>query len=168
MTVQLPVFNEMYVVERRIDAVCEQDYPRDRFEIQVLDDSIDETCHVAAGAVARQPAGIWRRTPIEQAGGWQRGTPTENLDVSYRAQSKLPIGVKAEAFVHLTGPVAFGRRCLPAGGVASHPNIPDLLTRRVSTALGATMTSHHGLLAPRPGRAPREAQRSIPVREPLS
>ncbi|HXV77486.1 MAG TPA: cellulose synthase family protein [Candidatus Polarisedimenticolaceae bacterium] len=43
LTVQLPLFNEMYVVERLIDAVCALDYPRDRLEIQVLDDSTDET-----------------------------------------------------------------------------------------------------------------------------
>ena len=43
VTIQLPVFNEMYVVERLIDAACGQDYPRDRFEIQVLDDSTDAT-----------------------------------------------------------------------------------------------------------------------------
>ncbi len=43
VTVQLPVFNEMYVVERLIDATCAIDYPRDKFEVQVLDDSTDET-----------------------------------------------------------------------------------------------------------------------------
>lgn len=48
VTVQLPVYNEMYVVERLIRAVAELDYPRDRFEIQVLDDSTDETTAMAA------------------------------------------------------------------------------------------------------------------------
>ena len=43
VTVQLPVYNEMYVVERLIDSVCRFDYPLDRLEIQVLDDSTDET-----------------------------------------------------------------------------------------------------------------------------
>jgi cellulose synthase/poly-beta-1,6-N-acetylglucosamine synthase-like glycosyltransferase len=43
VTVQLPIFNEMYVVERLIDAMARIDYPRDRLEIQVLDDSTDET-----------------------------------------------------------------------------------------------------------------------------
>jgi len=41
ITVQLPLFNEMYVVERLVKAVTEIDYPRDKFEIQVLDDSTD-------------------------------------------------------------------------------------------------------------------------------
>src|SRR4029079_2561122 len=43
VTVQLPIYNEMYVADRLIDAVCEMDYPRDLLEIQVLDDSTDET-----------------------------------------------------------------------------------------------------------------------------
>lgn len=56
VTVQLPVFNELYVVERLIDAVCAMDYPRDRLEIQVLDDSTDETVDVTATAVAAKKA----------------------------------------------------------------------------------------------------------------
>jgi cellulose synthase/poly-beta-1,6-N-acetylglucosamine synthase-like glycosyltransferase len=47
VTVQLPVFNERYVVERLIDAVCRLDYPRERLEIQVLDDSTDDTGDIA-------------------------------------------------------------------------------------------------------------------------
>ena len=43
VTVQLPMFNEMYVVERLLDATAQLDYPHDRLEIQVLDDSTDET-----------------------------------------------------------------------------------------------------------------------------
>ncbi|MEI6224220.1 MAG: cellulose synthase family protein [Deltaproteobacteria bacterium] len=196
VTVQLPVFNEMYVVERLIAAVCELDYPQDRFEVQVLDDSTDETTGIARRAVeawkargidihyvhrtnrqgfkagalenglltatgefvavfdadfvpprdflrktvnyftddgvgmvqvrwehlnrgyssltevqsilldahfviehtARNrsgrffnfngTAGIWRRTTIASAGGWQHDTLTEDLDLSYRAQMK--------------------------------------------------------------------------------
>ena len=194
VTVQLPVFNEMYVVERLIDAVARLDYPREQLEIQVLDDSTDETRELArrrvefyrergvdihhicrqdrkgfkAGALANglkrargelvaifdadfvpapeflrqtaphfaQPdvgmvqvrwghinreyslltraqsilldghfilehgarsrsgrffnfngtAGVWRRRAIEDAGGWQHDTLTEDLDLSYRAQ----------------------------------------------------------------------------------
>ncbi len=51
VTVQLPIFNERYVTERIIDAVCKLDYPRDRVQIQVLDDSTDETAEIAARAV---------------------------------------------------------------------------------------------------------------------
>ena len=194
VTIQLPVFNEYFVVERLLEAVARIDYPRDRLEIQLLDDSTDESFELArerigelrkqgldishlhrtdrrgfkAGAleagmaVARgefvfildadfvpQPdilhllihyfteprtgmvqarwghlnarhslltrlqamfldghllleqtarsrsgrffnfngtAGIWRRSCIEDAGGWQHDTLTEDLDLSYRAQ----------------------------------------------------------------------------------
>ncbi len=196
VTVQLPVFNERYVVERLIDAACALDYPRDRLHIQVLDDSTDDTTERArrrvqhwrrqgldiellhrdnrqgykAGALAeglRQArgdfvaifdadfiprpgflketihhfvddaigmvqarwsyinrdyslmtraqavlldghfilehtarhrsgrffnfngtAGIWRRQTIDDAGGWEHDTLTEDLDLSYRAQLK--------------------------------------------------------------------------------
>jgi cellulose synthase/poly-beta-1,6-N-acetylglucosamine synthase-like glycosyltransferase len=194
VTIQLPIFNEMYVVDRLIDAVCGIDYPKDRLEIQVLDDSTDETRDIAQLAVRRQAergfdihyihrtdrtgykagaldaalsvargefvaifdadfvpttdflmktvgyfenpkvalvqarwghinqgyslltkiqsilldghfvlehggrnragcffnfngtAGVWRRTAISDAGGWQHDTLTEDLDLSYRAQ----------------------------------------------------------------------------------
>ncbi|MGE4558779.1 MAG: cellulose synthase family protein [Desulfobulbus sp.] len=43
VTIQLPLFNEPYVSERLIDNIATMDYPRDRFEVQVLDDSTDET-----------------------------------------------------------------------------------------------------------------------------
>jgi cellulose synthase/poly-beta-1,6-N-acetylglucosamine synthase-like glycosyltransferase len=259
VTVQLPIYNEMYVADRLIDVVCQLDYPRELLEIQVLDDSTDETCAVAERAVHRNAAqgvditylhrtdrtgfkagaleaglkvargeyiaifdadftptsdflrrtvpffadpgvgmvqarwghinqnyslltqiqailldghfvlehgarnrsglffnfngtaGIWRRTAIADAGGWQHDTLTEDLDLSYRAQlrgwrfvflqdlvapaevpvemnafklqqhrwakgsiqtcrklmprllrSTLPLGVKAEAFFHLS------------------------------------------------------------------
>jgi cellulose synthase/poly-beta-1,6-N-acetylglucosamine synthase-like glycosyltransferase len=195
VTVQLPIYNEMYVVDRVIDAACALDYPRDRLQIQVLDDSTDETRQIAEAAVRRHAsrgidisyhhrptrrgykagaleeglatargefvaifdadflpppeflrrtipyfyadprigvvqarwghinaeyspltrvqamlldahfvlehggryragcffnfngtAGVWRRTAIESAGGWQHDTLTEDLDLSYRAQ----------------------------------------------------------------------------------
>lgn len=56
VTVQLPVYNELYVVERLIDAVCLLDFPKDRLEIQVLDDSTDETVDVVAAIVERKRA----------------------------------------------------------------------------------------------------------------
>jgi cellulose synthase/poly-beta-1,6-N-acetylglucosamine synthase-like glycosyltransferase len=194
VTIQLPIYNEMYVADRLIDAVCQIEYPRELLEIQVLDDSTDETCSVAEQAVRRNAsrgvdicyihrtdrtgykagaldaglktakgefvaifdadfiptadflkrtvpfftdpkvamvqarwghinqeyslltkiqsilldghfvlehggrnraglffnfngtAGIWRRTAITDAGGWQHDTLTEDLDLSYRAQ----------------------------------------------------------------------------------
>ena len=53
VTVQLPLYNEMYVADRLIDAVCRIEYPRELLEIQVLDDSVDETCSIAELAVRR-------------------------------------------------------------------------------------------------------------------
>ena len=52
VTVQLPLFNEMYVVERLLDAVALIRYPRDRFQIQVLDDSTDETREICRRKLA--------------------------------------------------------------------------------------------------------------------
>ncbi|MCI0484350.1 MAG: glycosyltransferase family 2 protein [candidate division NC10 bacterium] len=218
VTVQLPIYNERYVVQRLIDAVARIEYPRERLEIQVLDDSTDETTAIAAelveahrragtditllhrtartgykagalrdglagargefiaifdadfvptpdfliktlpffqdhaiamvqvqwGHINRDyslltlvqsigidghfwveqaarcwsglfmnfngTAGIWRRTAIEDAGGWQADTLTEDLDLSYRAQLKgwrmkfLPqVVCPAEVPVQLTG-----------------------------------------------------------------
>ena len=196
VTVQLPIFNEQYVVDRLLRAACRLDYPREKLEIQLLDDSTDETVHVArelvehyasqghqisyhhrsnragfkAGALheglksaegefvaifdadfvppadfilrtihhftdpkigmvqarwthinrnysflteveailldghfvlehsgrARHDvffnfngtAGVWRRKAIEEAGGWEHDTLTEDTDLSYRAQLK--------------------------------------------------------------------------------
>ena len=51
VTVQLPMYNEMYVAERIIEKTAELDYPRDKFQIQVLDDSTDETKEIIANKV---------------------------------------------------------------------------------------------------------------------
>ena len=56
VTVQLPIFNEQFVIDRLIEAVCAMEYPREKLEIQVLDDSTDETTHVAAAIVDRYAA----------------------------------------------------------------------------------------------------------------
>jgi len=53
VTVQLPVFNEVYVVGRLIDAACAMIYPKDKLEIQVLDDSTDETVDLVGQYVDR-------------------------------------------------------------------------------------------------------------------
>src|SRR6478672_1069597 len=196
VTMQLPIFNEVYVVERLLRSVSEIDYPKDKLQIQVLDDSTDDTKELTASCVTEllgrgfnveliqrtdrtgfkagaletglasaqgefvcildadfvpQPdllkrtvhfftdpkvgmiqtrwghlnrgyslltrvqamfldghllleqtarsrsgrffnfngtAGLWRRSCIEDAGGWQHDTLTEDLDLSYRAQLK--------------------------------------------------------------------------------
>jgi len=269
VTIQLPLYNEMYVADRLIAAVCAIDYPRELLEIQVLDDSTDETRGIADLAVRRHAeqgidikyyhranrtgfkagaleaglktargefiaifdadfiptpdfltrtmphfadskiamvqarwghinqdyslltkiqailldghfvlehggryrsgrffnfngtAGVWRRTAIDDAGGWQHDTLTEDLDLSYRAQlrgwhfvflsdliapaevpvemnafksqqhrwakgsiqtcrkllprllrANIPLGVKAEAFFHLTANFNYPFMCV--------------------------------------------------------
>ncbi len=81
VTIQLPMYNEMYVVERLIDSVCEIDYPKDKLEIQVLDDSTDETVDVVAKLVkAKQDLGFdiqhVRRTNRE---GFKAGALKEGM-----------------------------------------------------------------------------------------
>lgn len=75
VTVQLPVFNERFVVEALIEAVCRLDYPREKLDIQVLDDSNDETRSVARQAVERM---AWAGEPIRyfhraQRNGYKAG-----------------------------------------------------------------------------------------------
>jgi cellulose synthase/poly-beta-1,6-N-acetylglucosamine synthase-like glycosyltransferase len=60
VTVQLPLYNERYVATRLIDAVAALDYPHDRLEVQVLDDSTDDTAPLAAARVAR-----WRQQGLD-------------------------------------------------------------------------------------------------------
>ena len=60
VTVQLPVYNEVYVVERLIDACVRLDYPPEALEIQVLDDSTDETAELVAALCAH-----WQRLGID-------------------------------------------------------------------------------------------------------
>lgn len=59
VTVQLPLYNEPFVVEQLIDTAVALDYPRDKLQIQVLDDSTDATTQIAAARIARyQTQGI--------------------------------------------------------------------------------------------------------------
>ena len=86
VTVQLPIFNEMYVVERLIDAVCNMDYPADKFEVQVLDDSTDETQQIARAIVERYQ--------------------NKGVDISYiRRESRIGFkaGALAEGLKHAKG-----------------------------------------------------------------
>jgi cellulose synthase/poly-beta-1,6-N-acetylglucosamine synthase-like glycosyltransferase len=239
ITVQLPIFNEQYVVERLIDNIIKLDYPQDKIQIHILDDSTDETLEITkrkvseyktegyniecitrskrtgfkAGALrdamvyangefiaifdadflpktdflkatisqfqdskvgvvqtrwehinqhhslltemqAMQlnahftieqkgrfqadyllqfngTAGIWRRTCIDDAGGWEADTLTEDLDLSYRAQMKgwqiiylenvtapaeLPVeinGLKSQQYRWMKGGAETARKLLP-------------------------------------------------------
>ena len=86
VTVQLPIFNELYVAERLIRSVCNLDYPSDRLEIQVLDDSTDETRHRIARLVDEYQ---------------QRGIQIEHLHRSDRTGFKA--GALANGLEHSEG-----------------------------------------------------------------
>ena len=60
VTIQLPVYNEMYVVERLIDSICKLNYPKNRMEIQVLDDSSDETV-----ALVKAKVNYWKEQGVQ-------------------------------------------------------------------------------------------------------
>ena len=84
VTIQLPIYNEMYVVDRLVDAVCRIDYPREKLEIQVLDDSTDETRQIAELAVRRH---VLQGTDIkyihrEDRTGYKAGALDEGLKVA--------------------------------------------------------------------------------------
>ena len=56
ITVQLPIYNEQFVIDRLLEAICAMQYPADKLEIQLLDDSTDETQQVATTIVERYAA----------------------------------------------------------------------------------------------------------------
>ncbi|MGH7284613.1 MAG: glycosyltransferase [Polyangiaceae bacterium] len=72
VTVQLPIFNEATVAPRLLDHIARLDYPRDRLEVQVLDDSTDETRALVMAHVAR----------LQEQPQVQAGDPT-GLDIKY-------------------------------------------------------------------------------------
>src|SRR5579872_1749840 len=83
VTVQLPIFNEQFVVDRLVEAICKLEYPKDKLDIQVLDDSTDETQAVAQAVVERyaalgHPITYIHRTNREgyKAGALQNGMKT--------------------------------------------------------------------------------------------
>jgi cellulose synthase/poly-beta-1,6-N-acetylglucosamine synthase-like glycosyltransferase len=89
VTIQLPIFNEQFVIDRLIDAVCRLEYPRDRFEIQLLDDSTDETTGVAREIVERYARGFAGMEPQpivylhrSNRHGYKAGALDKGLDVA--------------------------------------------------------------------------------------
>src|ERR1700733_11948881 len=84
VTVQLPIFNEQFVVERLLDAICRVNYPLEKLDIQVLDDSTDETVAVARGLVNHYaargfPVSYHHRSNRE---GFKAGALAEGLKTS--------------------------------------------------------------------------------------
>ncbi len=84
VTVQLPVYNEMYVVERLLESVCAIRYPKDLLEIQLLDDSTDETSRIAHRAVERYRGLGYdvRYLHREDRAGYKAGALTAGLAVA--------------------------------------------------------------------------------------
>ena len=153
VTIQLPLYNEMYVVDRLVDSVCLIDYPREKLEIQVLDDSTDETRQIAELAVRRHAMqGIdIKYIHREDRTGYKAGALDEGLKVA-----------RGE-FVAI-----FDADFIPK---------PDFLMRSVHyftdpqgrAGAGALGPHQRGLLAPHqdPGRAARRALRAR-ARQPQS
>jgi cellulose synthase/poly-beta-1,6-N-acetylglucosamine synthase-like glycosyltransferase len=84
VTVQLPIFNERYVIERLVEAISRFDYPRELLDVQVLDDSTDETTGIARACVERfqalgMPISYLHRTNRE---GYKAGALAEGLKVA--------------------------------------------------------------------------------------
>src|ERR1700720_77931 len=84
VTVQLPIFNEQFVIERLLDAICRLSYPPEKLDIQVLDDSTDETVAVARGLVNHYaargfPVSYHHRSNRE---GFKAGALAEGLKTS--------------------------------------------------------------------------------------
>ena len=105
VTIQLPLFNEMYVVDRLVDSVCAIDYPRELLEIQVLDDSTDETRAIAEAAVRRHAAeGVdikyihrtdrsgYKAGALEAGMNVARGEFIAIFDADFIPRARLPAG----------------------------------------------------------------------------
>ena len=84
VTVQLPIFNEQYVVDRLLQAACRLNYPREKLDIQLLDDSTDETVEVARGLVEHYAAQGFPITYIHRTNraGFKAGALHEGLQVA--------------------------------------------------------------------------------------
>ncbi len=84
VTIQLPIYNELYVVERLIDTVISFDYPKEKLEIQVLDDSTDETIDIIRQKVQQYQEAGFRIDHIRRPNrnGYKAGALQYGLDRS--------------------------------------------------------------------------------------
>lgn len=84
VTIQLPIFNERYVVERLIDNMVCLDYPRDRFEIHVLDDSTDDTLAITQKKVAEYKAKGFQISCVTRQNrtGYKAGALKEGMSIA--------------------------------------------------------------------------------------
>ena len=81
VTVQLPIFNEYYVVERLLESVAKLDYPKECLQIQVLDDSTDETVQLTETRVGEMQRDGWDITLVRRENriGFKAGALEEGL-----------------------------------------------------------------------------------------
>jgi cellulose synthase/poly-beta-1,6-N-acetylglucosamine synthase-like glycosyltransferase len=84
ITIQLPVYNEMYVMERLLDNISEIDYPKNKLEIQVLDDSTDETVESTAKHIEKiQATGLdIKHITRTDRSGFKAGALKEGLKIA--------------------------------------------------------------------------------------
>lgn len=82
VTVQLPVYNELYVVERLIEAVAKFNYPQEKLEIQLLDDSTDETAEIIQNHIKKYPEVDFQYIHRKQRTGFKAGALREGLEVA--------------------------------------------------------------------------------------
>ncbi|HZE26459.1 MAG TPA: cellulose synthase family protein [Terriglobales bacterium] len=113
VTVQLPMFNERYVAERLIDCICKLKYPPEKLDIQVLDDSTDETVEVVRDLVERyaalgHPISYHHRNNREgfKAGALQEGMKTAKgeLIAIFDADFTPPEDFLLKTIHHFTDP----------------------------------------------------------------
>jgi cellulose synthase/poly-beta-1,6-N-acetylglucosamine synthase-like glycosyltransferase len=149
VTIQLPIYNEMYVADRLIDAVCEMDYPRELLEIQVLDDSTDETTEIAELAVRRHAARGFDITYLHRVD--RRGYKAGALEAGLKVAKADFIAIFDADFIP---PADFLRQTLPYFSEANvgmvqarwgHINQNySLLTKIQSILLDAHFVLEHG------------------------
>jgi len=84
VTIQLPIFNEQFVVDRLVHSICEMEYPREKLDIQLLDDSTDETVQVASAIVEKYAAMGHPITYIHRTNrnGFKAGALDEGMKVA--------------------------------------------------------------------------------------
>lgn len=84
VTVQLPIYNELYVAERLIDCITQFDYPKDKLEIQILDDSTDETVSIVAKKVKEYQAKGFQiyQHQREKRTGYKAGALAEGMNIA--------------------------------------------------------------------------------------
>ncbi|MBD3627817.1 glycosyltransferase [Cyclobacterium sp.] len=80
VTIQLPVYNEKYVVKRLIAAMASMDYPADKLEIQILDDSTDETCAIIREQLQNFPKANFKYIHRRERTGFKAGALREGLE----------------------------------------------------------------------------------------